>query len=236
MEAIGGLLAILGLVSLFTSSYGGGKPDRRTRTGYRGNVLPTYVPLDSRLRFTGICWLGSALCFWPFYVLQLAAMGALAFIIWVLYPTFHAKYQPGIKTESGVLIARLAACLMLGILLPLFLFQLILPRGQALLDAGQTRVAVSPQPATSPAAPPKVLPEDPVIEEVKAELPATPAASEVFQNRITSKEKTENPPAIPSAIATQRTEPAYVAPPANTPLVKTSPAEQPFEDSRFKGN
>ncbi|MBI2726199.1 MAG: hypothetical protein HYX42_08115 [Polaromonas sp.] len=199
-------------------------------------MLPTYVPLNSRLRFTGICWLGSALCFWPFYVLQLAAMGALAFIIWVLYPTFHAKYQPGIKTESGVLIARLAACLMLGILLPLSLFQLILPQGKALLDAVQSGAAVSPQPVTLPATPAKVPPKPPVVEQVQTALPPIPSTSEVFKNRTTFSEKTETLPATPSAIAIQRTEPAQVASPANTPVVNSKPAEQPFEDSRFKGN
>lgn len=132
MDTIAGILAILGFVVLITSTVGGGKRDRRYKTGHRDNVLPTAVPFGFRVITACVLW-GVAVCLmWPFLILQLAVMSAAAWGIWLGYPKFYSKYKGDIS-DGKLLTGRLISCVMLGILLPLYVFQVFLPSGQALL-------------------------------------------------------------------------------------------------------
>lgn len=184
MDTIAGILAVLGFVVLITSTVGGGKRDRRYKTGHRDNVLPTEVPFSFRVITACVLW-GVAVCLmWPFLILQLAVVGVAGWGIWLGYPKFYSKYKGDIST-SKFLAGRLTSCLMLGILLPLYVFQLLLPSGQALLPPipeWSTSNAKSEVPkvhgTTSTGPPPTSALQGPVPASSGGQAPASSSAPE----------------------------------------------------------
>jgi len=133
MDTIAGVLVLGGFVVLFTSTIGGGKRDRRYKTGHRDNILPEDVPFNLRLTIACVLWAIAVCLVWPMHVLQVGVAGAATAGVWLAYPSFHSRYKQETTSSAKFLAGRVISCVMLGILLPLYIFQLALPPTQALL-------------------------------------------------------------------------------------------------------
>jgi hypothetical protein len=151
LDAIGWLTALAGLGVLF--HYDFGKSDRRFKTGFKNNVVPTQIPVGRRLKWTGGLWLVAALCLSSATVLRpalvTAAFAASAFATWQLYPHFWSRYQRGATSAAAFLAARATMCVVVGGIGGYFASQAAGSFLQTSTPGSSTRITSSPSAAHS---------------------------------------------------------------------------------------
>ncbi|MEH3085471.1 MAG: hypothetical protein PGN26_02795 [Xylophilus ampelinus] len=95
-----------------------GQRDRRFKTGYKNNIVPTQMPLAPRLKWTGGLWAIATLCLVDREVLTfLAVVAALAggFAgMWVFYPHFQSRFQSSSTSDATFVWARLLMSASIG--------------------------------------------------------------------------------------------------------------------------
>lgn len=91
-----------------------GQRDRRFRTGYKNNQVPTQMAAGPRLKWTAILWTIGGLCLANAAVLAglatLAACIGAAWIAWTQYPKLWARFQGSTPRNSAFTAARWSLC------------------------------------------------------------------------------------------------------------------------------
>ena len=80
MQFLGYGCLIFAIVVLLNSHTGGGKRDRRYKTGYKGNNRPKYVPWETRLLMAAGLALVGGLILWTKIVLGLVALAIASYL------------------------------------------------------------------------------------------------------------------------------------------------------------
>lgn len=87
-----------------------GQRDRRFKTGYKNNQVPTQMAAGPRLKWTAILWTAGGLCLANAVVLaglaMLAACIGSAWIAWTQYPRIWARFQGSAPHDSAFIAAR----------------------------------------------------------------------------------------------------------------------------------
>jgi hypothetical protein len=95
-----------------------GQRDRRFKTGYKNNQVPTQMAAGPRLKWTAILWVIGGLCLANAAVLSgLAIVAACiggAWIAWTQYPRLWARFQGGAPRNSAFVAARWSLCAAAG--------------------------------------------------------------------------------------------------------------------------
>lgn len=124
-ELIGGGAVLLGFGVLLHVNLG--QRDRRFKTGYKNNNVPTQMPMAPRLKWTAALWAVGAICFVDAAVLaSVAAVAAFLLAVWgtwVFYPHFWSRFQRNTTSNATFVTARLSMCVAVGGMLAYAAFQ-----------------------------------------------------------------------------------------------------------------
>lgn len=95
-----------------------GQRDRRFKTGYKNNLVPTQMAAGPRLKWTAILWTIGGLCLANKAVLvglaMVAASIGAAWIAWTQYPRVWARFQGSAPHDSTFVAARWSLCAAAG--------------------------------------------------------------------------------------------------------------------------
>lgn len=95
-----------------------GQRDRRFKTGYKNNQVPTQMAAGPRLKWTAILWTIGGLCLANAAVLAglaiVAACIGAAWIAWKQYPKLWARFQGNTPENSAFTTARWSLCAAAG--------------------------------------------------------------------------------------------------------------------------
>lgn len=95
-----------------------GQRDRRFKTGYKNNQVPTQMAAGPRLKWTAILWTVGGLCLANAVVLaglaMLAACIGSAWVAWTQYPRIWARFQGSAPHDSAFVAARWSLCAAAG--------------------------------------------------------------------------------------------------------------------------
>lgn len=115
-EVLGGIALLGGLGVLLHVNLG--QRDRRFKTGYKNNQVPTQMPMGPRLKWTAGLWIIGGLCLADPSLLSGLAVAAVfavaAILTWKLYPQFWSRFQRNTTSNAAFVAARLSMCAAIG--------------------------------------------------------------------------------------------------------------------------